>query len=118
MKIRHLLHLLYWPTDVTSASNNYSYEAPLIRNQMAHTPVDTDYAAPVNTPILPMPYLVSRTLSIFNMTFSSVCVSYSNTCTKCSILYIGQTCRQLNTRFGEQLRSVKEKKHLHPCISG
>ena len=41
-------------------------QAPLIRNQMAHTPVDTHYAAPVNTPILPMPYLVPRTLSIFN----------------------------------------------------
>ena len=35
---------------------------------MAHTPVDTHYAAPVNTPILPMPYLVPRTLSIFNTT--------------------------------------------------
>ena len=41
---------------------------PLIRNQMAHIPVDTHYAAPVNTPILPMPYLVPRTLSIFNIT--------------------------------------------------
>ena len=29
-------------------------------------------------------------------------------------LYIGETCRQLNTRFGEHLRSVEEKKHLSP----
>ena len=43
---------------------------------------------------------------------SSVCVIYSITCTKCSILYIGETCRQLNARFGEHLRSVEEKKHL------
>ena len=64
----YLLHFLYWPTDVTPTSNNHSSEAPLIRNQMAHTPVDTHYAAPVNTPILPMPYLVPRTLSIFNIT--------------------------------------------------
>ena len=28
------------------------------------------------------------------------------------ILYIGETCRQLNTRFGEHLRSVEEKKYL------
>ena len=64
----YLLHLLYWPTDVTSTSSSYSSEAPLIRNQMAHTHVDTHYAAPVNTPILPMPYLVPKTLSIFNTT--------------------------------------------------
>ena len=35
-------------------------------------------------------------------------------CTKCSTLYIGETCRQLNTRFGEHLRSAEEKKHLSP----
>ena len=63
----YLPHLLYWPTDVTPTSNNYSSEAPLIRNQMAHTPVDTHYAAPVNTSIPEMPYLVPRTLSIFNI---------------------------------------------------
>ena len=63
-----LLHFLYWPTDVTPTSSSYSSEAPLIRNQMAHTPVDTHYAAPVNTTILLMPYLVPRTLSIFNTT--------------------------------------------------
>ena len=64
----YLLHLLYWSTDMTPTSNNYSSEAPLIQNQMAHTPVNTHYAVPVNTPILPMPYLVPRTLSIFNIT--------------------------------------------------
>ena len=63
----YLLHLLHWPTDVTPTSNNCSSDDPLIRNQMAHTPVDTSYAAPVNTPILPMPYLVPKTLSIFNI---------------------------------------------------
>ena len=110
----YLLHPLYWPTDVTPTSNNYSSEAPLIRNQMAHTPLDTHYAAPVNTPILPMPYLVPRTLSMFNITCSSVSVIYSITCTKCSILYIGETCCQLNTRYGEHLRSAEEKKHLSP----
>ena len=68
------------------------------------------------SPILLMPYLVLRTLSIFNTTFpcSSVCVIYSITSTKCSTLYIGETCRQLNTRSGEHLRSVEEKKHLSP----
>ena len=64
----YLLHLFYWPTDVTPTSNNYSSEAPLIQNQMAHTPVDTHYAAPVNRPILPMPYLVPRSRSIFSIT--------------------------------------------------
>ena len=49
-----------------------------------------------------------------HFTCSSVCVIYSITCTKCSTLYIGETCRQLNTRFGEHLRSVEEKKHLSP----
>ena len=49
-----------------------------------------------------------------HLTCSSVCVIYSITCTKCSTLYIGKTCRQLNTRFGEHLRSVEEKEHLSP----
>ena len=44
-----------------------------------------------------------------------ICLCYlSVTCTKCSILYIDETCRQLNTRFGEHLRSAEEKKHLSP----
>ena len=30
------------------------------------------------------------------------------------MLYIGETCRQLNSRFGEHLRSVEDKKHLFP----
>ena len=53
-----------------------------------------------------------------HFTCSSVCVIYSITCTKCSTLYIGETCRQLNTRFGEHLRSVEEKKHLSPEYQG
>ena len=65
---RYLLRLLYWPTDVTPTSSSYSSGASLIQNQMLHTPVDMHYASPVNTPILPMPYLVPRTLSIFNTT--------------------------------------------------
>ena len=47
-------------------------------------------------------------------TYSSVCVIYSITCTKCSTLCIGETCRQLSIRFGEHLRSAEEKKHLFP----
>ena len=38
-----------------------------------------------------------------HFTCSSVCVIYSTACTKCSITYIGETCRQLSTRFGEHL---------------
>ena len=34
-----------------------------------------------------------------HFTCSYVCVIYSITCTKCSTLYIGETCHQLNTRF-------------------
>ena len=88
----YLLHLLYLPTDVTPTSNNYSSEAPLdglVQNQMAHFPVDTHYAAPVNTPILPMPYLVPRTLSIFNITLLAhlSVLSAPLLSTKCSILY-------------------------------
>ena len=49
-----------------------------------------------------------------HFTCSSVYVVYSITCTKCSTLYIGETCCQLNTRFGEHLRSVEEKKHPSP----
>ena len=62
----HIVNFPFMSNNILSSS--YSSEAPLIRNQMAHTPVDTHYAAPVNTPILPMPYLVPRTLSIFNTT--------------------------------------------------
>ena len=29
-------------------------------------------------------------------------------------IYIGETCRQLNTRLGEHLISAEEKKHLSP----
>ena len=45
---------------------------------------------------------------------SSVCVIYSFTCTKCSILYIGEICRHLSARFGGHLRSVEEEKHFPP----
>ena len=85
-------------------------EAPLIRNKMAHTPVDTHYAAPMNTPIL----LVPRTFCILQQHFtcSSVCVIYSITCTNYFILYISETCRQFSARFGEHLRSIEETKHI------
>ena len=84
---------------------------------MAHAPVDTHYAAPANTPIIPMQYLVPRTFSIFSNTLLahlSMLSTPSLVPPKCSILYIGETCRQLNARFGEHLRSVEEKKHLSP----
>ena len=114
----YLLHLLYWPTDVTPTSNNYSSQALLIRNQMAHTPVDTHYAAPVNAPILLMPYLVQRTLPIFNITLLAHLSVLSTPLlvpnAPCYTVYIGETCRQLSTRFGEHLRSAEEKKHLSP----
>ena len=98
-------YLFHFP-DMLPTSNNYSSEAPLIRNQMAHTPVDTHYAAPVNTPILPILYLALRTHSTITNT-SAVCIIYSITCTKCSILYVDETCRKLNARFGKHLRSVE-----------
>ena len=99
-------------------SNSYSSGAPLIRNQMAHTPVEAYYAAPVNTPILLIPYLAPRTHSRSHFTCSSVHIMYSITCTKCFILYTGETCRQLNARFAEHLRSVEEKKYLSPEYQG
>ena len=49
-----------------------------------------------------------------HFTCSSVCVIYSIACTKCSILYIGETCHQLNARFGEHLRSVGKKETPTP----
>ena len=36
-------------------------------------------------------------------TCSSACLTYAIKCRKCEILYIGQSCRQLNERFGEHL---------------
>ena len=82
-----------------------------------------------NTQILRKKFLIIRRFGLSNpsdtisgpmntfhiqqhFTCSSVCVIYSITCTKCSILYIGETCRQLNARFGEHLRLVEEKKQL------
>ena len=112
----YLLHLLYWPTDVTPTSSSYSSQASLIRNQIAHTPCGhslcrtCEHTNPSDA--------ISGPKDTFHIqhhfTCSSVCVIYSITCTKCSTLYIGETCRQLNTRFGEHLRSVEEKKHLSP----
>ena len=89
----YLLHLLYWPTDVTPTST------------CEHTNPSDAISGPKNT------FHIQH-----HFTCSSVCVIYSITCTKCSTLYIGETCRQLSTRFGEHLRSVEEKKHLsHEC---
>ena len=44
-------------------------------------------------------------------TCSSSCLIYCIRCTKCRILYIGETCRQLNNRFWEHLRNVGHKDH-------
>ena len=62
--------------------------------------------------------VVPRTLSIFNTTLLAHLSVLSTPLLLPNapfyILYIGETCRQLNTRFGEHLRSVEEKKHLSP----
>ena len=44
-------------------------------------------------------------------TCSSLCFIYAIRCRKCEILYIGETCRQLNERFGENIRNVEHKLH-------
>ena len=44
-------------------------------------------------------------------TCSSACLIYAIKSRKCEILYIGETCRQLNERFGEPLRNVEHKLH-------
>ena len=44
-------------------------------------------------------------------TCSSACLIYAIKCRKCGILYIGETCRQLNERFGEHIRNVEHKLH-------
>ena len=45
-------------------------------------------------------------------TCASSSVVYCITCTKCNILYIGETSRQINNRFGEHLRNVRNRTHL------
>ena len=45
-------------------------------------------------------------------TCSSSSIIYCISCNKCNILYIGETSRQLNNRFGEHMRNVKHKIHL------
>ena len=44
-------------------------------------------------------------------TCSSTCLIYTIKFRKCGILYIGETCRQLNERFGEHIRNVEHKVH-------
>ena len=79
----------------------------LLCHTCKHTNPSDAISAPKNT--FHIPHYFTR---------SSVCVIYSITGTKCSTLYIGETCRQLSTRFGEHLRSVEEKKHLLPEYQG
>ena len=45
-------------------------------------------------------------------TCASSSVVYCITCTKCNILYIGETSRQIKNRFGEHLRNVRNRTHL------
>ena len=45
------------------------------------------------------------------MTVSNSEIIYCIKCVKCGILYIGETCRQLNNRFGEHLRNVQNRTH-------
>ena len=46
-------------------------------------------------------------------TCSSSSIIYCISCTKCNILYIGETSRQINNRFGEHMRNVRHKIHLN-----
>ena len=46
-----------------------------------------------------------------SFTCSSTCLIYCIKCTRCEMLYIGETCRQINNRFGEHLRNVEHKVH-------
>ena len=43
---------------------------------------------------------------------SFACLVYCISCNTCGMLYIGETSRQLNARFGEHLRNVEKKVHL------
>ena len=43
---------------------------------------------------------------------SSACLIYCISCNACGMLYIGETSRQLNARFGEHLHNVEKKVHL------
>ena len=47
------------------------------------------------------------------LTCSSSSVIYCISCTQCNILYIGETSRQINNRFGEHMRNVRNKTHLN-----
>ena len=40
------------------------------------------------------------------------CIIYAISCDVCNILYIGETCRQLNRRMGEHIRNIRKKIHL------
>ena len=79
-------------------SDSHSY----LHNDSSHNSSDT-ISGPKNT------FHIHQ-----HFTCASVCVIYSITCIRCFILYIGETCHQLNARFGEHLRSVEQMKHLSP----
>ena len=51
-----------------------------------------------------------------NFTCSSACLVYCISCKQCDMIYIGETSRQLNVRFGEHLRSVEKKVHLQESL--
>lgn len=48
-----------------------------------------------------------------NFSCTSECVIYCLSCTLCETLYIGETSRRLNARFGEHLRNIEKKIHLN-----
>ena len=47
-----------------------------------------------------------------SFTCSSACLVYCISCKQCDMLYVGETSRQLNARFGEHLRNMEKKVHL------
>lgn len=61
--------------------------------------------------------VISTSRSTFTVhlsfTCTSTCLIYCIKCTRCRMLYIGETCRQINNRFGEHLRNVEHKIHEH-----
>ena len=47
-----------------------------------------------------------------NFTCLSSCLVYCISCKQCDMIYIGETSRQFNARFGEHFRNVEKKVHL------